>query len=118
MDKFEKMTVELQIGMRREDNEELFNSVYSQLFGHDPENDTDTDFDFDDDTDEDENFDFDSDIDDDFQLNPVSTGEKDNIIIIDSIMTKNAKCSNGYQNTKKGDVYGTDNVPLWTADQR
>ena len=61
MDEFERMTVELQIGMRREDNEELFNSVYSQLFGHNPENDVDTDFGFDDDTDEDENFDFDND---------------------------------------------------------
>ena len=65
MDDFERMTVELQIGMRKEDNEELFKSVHSQLFGHDPENDTDPDFDFDDDTDEDEDFDFDSDTDDD-----------------------------------------------------
>ena len=33
MDEFEKMTVELEIGMRKEDNEELFSNVYQQMFG-------------------------------------------------------------------------------------
>ena len=65
MDDFERMTVELQIGMRKEDNEELFKSVHSQLFGYDEEDDTDADMESDFDDDFDSDFD-DIDADDDF----------------------------------------------------
>ena len=63
MDDFERMTVELQIGMRKEDNEELFKSVHSQLFGYDEEDDTDADMD--------------SDFDDDFYSDDIDADDED-----------------------------------------
>lgn len=69
MDDFERMTVELQIGMRKEDNEELFKSVHSQLFGYDEEDDTDADMDsdFDNEKNAEEAFDYDNGIDADYE---------------------------------------------------
>lgn len=43
---FKKQTVENQIGMRREDNPRLFDSVYRQLFGTDYEDSDKSRFDF------------------------------------------------------------------------
>lgn len=63
MDDFERMTVELQIGMRKEDNEELFKSVHSQLLGYDEEDDTDADMD--------------SDFDDDFYSDDIDADDED-----------------------------------------
>lgn len=43
---FKKQTVENQIGMRKEDNPRLFDSVYRQLFGTDYEESDKSRFDF------------------------------------------------------------------------
>lgn len=44
MDDFRKQIVENQIGMWREDNPELFDSVYRQMFGTDYEDNTKRNF--------------------------------------------------------------------------
>jgi len=45
MSDFKKMTVENEIGMRRVDNPNLFDSVYRQMFGEDYETEDDSSFD-------------------------------------------------------------------------
>jgi len=48
---FKKITVENEIGMRREDNPDLFNSVYRQMFGEDYERENANGFEINDDND-------------------------------------------------------------------